>query len=368
MSNGNIKISEMTEHGKATGREYMPISFEKVSGGGYESFKMSVNTLNTYFGNSLKIDGADGLRGKSAIHDGELSYLERNIGQYNGYAAADNGNYGYVGTKLTVSLNEDWNNTECITNDGNVNSYDKYNYCVTNPINVKAGKVYVIYINKANYDANYSYPYNDASLFNEVTSNPRRFIPLSNHYNVEFNGGYGLPSNGAIVFYAVKDCQIVMCLSKYKGQGGGANATIKDVFSTIMADVKNDSTTMYEMTYSLFVEMCDRFIADGTEKSGVIANAISSLEARVHSLEQNIDNLGDASAQKIDSIEMPSICGSDLIRISYRKPRATATDTEPADLPQFPGQLWINTVDGTAYIATGGGDYSYWKVVSTTSI
>ena len=52
---GNVKISELTNHSNVDGREVLPISWEQTPGSGYESYKVSFDSLKSYVGQSLDI-------------------------------------------------------------------------------------------------------------------------------------------------------------------------------------------------------------------------------------------------------------------------------------------------------------------------
>ena len=91
----------------------------------------------------------------------------------------------------------------------------------------------------------------------------------------------------------------------------------------------------------------------------VIVEAIAKNKKDIDSLYEKTKSLGDIHVTSIDSDEFPSVQGEPMIVVVDRDP-SSATTTRGADVPNRIGQIWVNTKDGVAYIATKLG-FDGWK-------
>lgn len=357
---GNVKISELTNHSNVDGREVLPISWEQTPGNGYESYKVSFDSLKSYIGKSLNITGNNGLDARVTSYGNEISYLKRDLGQYAGDLKSRYGNFcGFHTVILTIDTEN-----HAINASGAVTS--KSGYSISNMVAVKAGTLYLLYLGDdmpsdvslfSKWHGHVYYPitgYQDVTttLEDGTTVTVREPIygdsteqvtyePLPTHYTSVAYDGYGRPSSSMVVFYATEDADIVISAPTRFLNG----------------------TRFYATHYGIFSEIADKIIGNNTDISRVIGEAIASLSARVDACEGNADSIGYATALQIDNMKMPKYRGSEMIIIAERNPSSHDTSV-PADVPNHPGQIWINTKKQNVYIAVSAGTYAGWKKVT----
>ena len=356
---GNVKISELTNHSNVDGREVFPISWEQTPGNGYESYKVSFDSLKSYVGKSLNITGNTGLDAKVKSYGKEISYLKRDLGQYAGDL---NGNYCSDHTVEIIIPGT----TSCVINASGVVT-PKSNYSISDTVAVKAGTLYLLLLSEdvptdvSLFSKRHVHVYYPITGYQDVTTTLEdgttvtvrepiygnateqvTYEPLPTHYMSEANGGYGRPSSHMVVFYATEDADIVISAPTYN-----INA--------------ND---FYAIHYGIFSEIADKIIGNNTDISRVIGEAIASLSARVDACESNAGSIGHATALQIDNMKMPKYRGSEMMIISDHAPKSNATATEPVDVPNHPGQIWIDTTNQNVYIAVSAGTYAGWKKVT----
>ncbi len=90
------------------------------------------------------------------------------------------------------------------------------------------------------------------------------------------------------------------------------------------------------------------------ELSNAIQRTIET-EANLDSLISNFDKLGNATALSLDIQELPKICGCELIFIS---------NVAPNRLPDFVGQIYIDTSASKVYVATNVNNSGDYKVLN----
>ena len=355
---GNVKISELTNHSNVDGREVFPISWEQTPGNGYESYKVSFDSLKSYVGKSLNITGNNGLDARVKSSGNEISYLKRDLGQYAGDSSSN------FCSKHTVNLTIGTKNY-AINASGAVTP--RIGYSISNTVDVKAGTLYLLFLgvdmapDVSLFSKRHVHVYYPITGYQDVTTTLEdgttvtvrepiygdateqvTYEPLPNHYTPVANGGYGRPSSYMVVFYATEDADIV--ISAPTSYIGG--------------------WTLYATHYGIFSEIADKFIGNNTDISRVIGEAIASLSARVDACESNAGSIGYATALQIDNMKMPKYRGSEMMIISDHAPKSNATATEPTDVPNHPGQIWIDTENKNVYIAVSAGTYAGWKKVT----
>ena len=355
---GNVKISELTNHSNVDGREVLPISWEQTPGGGYESYKVSFDSLKSYVGQSLDITGNTGLAARVTSYGKEISYLKRDLGQY---AGGLDGNYC---SNHTVNLTVGTQNY-AINESGVATA--KSGYSISTKVAVKEGTLYLLTLSAdmptdvslfAKRHVHVYYPitgYQDVTttledgttvtvrepIYGDATEQVT-YEPLSTHYMSMAAGGYGHPSSLMVVFYATEDEEIVI------------SAPTSDI----------SGKKFYATHYAIFSEIADKFIGNNTDISRVIAEAIAQLEGRVEACEGNVGSIGYATALQIDNMKMPKYRGGEMMIITDHAPKSVATPTEPADVPNHPGQIWIDTANQNVYFAVSAGTFAGWKNVT----
>lgn len=355
---GNVKISELTRHSNVDGREEFPISWEQTAGGGYESYKVTSDSLKSYIGQSLGITGTSGLTAQVTSYGKQISYLQRDLGQYTGDLD------GKYCSKHSVNMSVETANYAVNASGSKIS---KSGYSISNQITVNEGTIYLLQLSAdmptdvslfAKRHEHKYFPitgYEDKIVtLEDGTSVTVRepiygaeatdviYEPLSTHYMSMANGGYGRPASGMVAFFAAEDEQIVV------------SAPTSDI----------SGKKLYAVHYAIFSEIADKFIGNNTDISRVIAEAIASLEARVDSCENNVGELGEVTAEQIDNLKMPKYLGGEMMVIADHAPKSQGTATEPVDVPNHPGQIWIDTTNKTVYFAVSAGTYAGWKQVS----
>lgn len=355
---GNVKISELTRHSNVDGREEFPISWETTAGAGYESYKVTADGLKSYIGQSLGVTGTNGLSAQVTSYGKQISYLQRDLGQYAGDLD------GKYCSKHSVDMTVATANY-AVNASGSAAS--KSGYSITNPISVSEGTIYLLALSTdmptdvSLFAKRHEHVYYPITGYQDVTTTLEDgtsvtvrepvygdaktdviYEPLSTHYMSMANGGYGRPASGMVAFLAAEDEDIVI--------------------SAPSSDISGKK--LYAVHYAIFSEIADKFIGNNTDISRVIAEAIASLEARIESCEGNIGEIGTVTAEQIDNLKMPKYLGGDMMVIADHAPLSSGTATEPADVPNHPGQIWINTTNNTVYFAVSAGTYAGWKQVS----
>jgi len=89
----------------------------------------------------------------------------------------------------------------------------------------------------------------------------------------------------------------------------------------------------------------------------VIAAALVNLDNNIKSLQDQMDNFGDAKAESMDVLHMYKIIGKDLVK------RVAGT---PTGYPDFIGQFWLDTTNKISYQAVGmtGNASNDWKRIT----
>ena len=355
---GNVKISELTNHSNVDGREVLPISWEQTPGSGYESYKVSFDSLKSYVGQSLDITGNNGLAARVTSYGNEISYLMRDLGR----SVSDYGNIDYTHTEALAIGTENY-----VINASGV-ATAKSGYSISDKITVKKGTLYFFKLSAdvptdvslfAKRHVHVYYPitgYQDVTTTLEDGTNVTvrepiygkateqvTYEPLPTQYMSIAAGGYGRPASRDVVFYAIEDEDIVI------------SAPTIDIFP------KNLYATTH---YAIFSEIANKFIGSNTDISRVIAEAIAQLEGRVEACEGNVGSIGYATALQIDNMKMPKYRGGEMMIISDHAPSSVATPTKPADVPNHPGQIWIDTANQKVYFAISAGTYAGWKNIT----
>ena len=78
------------------------------------------------------------------------------------------------------------------------------------------------------------------------------------------------------------------------------------------------------------------------EYQNVMSEAIALLKSDVQGLKAQLKNLGDVKAETIDSVNIPQVCGNDLVIVG---------DGAPTMVPRFIGQRYLDKTNFNAYTA-----------------
>lgn len=366
---GNVKISELTKHplNQIDGSEMLPMSWSADGSSSYESYKVFLDDIASYTGAYLGVTGEGGTKDVVESHEKHISYLERDLGQYEG--GLDGNFCDNHSQPVTVAIENAY-----IYKDGSQGSAS--GWAISNSVSVKEGSLYLLKLNAttsvpdgyclfAKRHVHTYYPitgyedkevtivrpdgstetitvrepvYGDAQT--EVVYEPRSF-----HYDDYAAGGesYGIPKHKYVVFFAPEDEDIVCC----------ANT----------ADI--DNTMLYAVHYGVFSEIAEKFMGATSDLTQVISEAVAELEGRVEALEAGKDSLGDGTAHSLDVMTMPKYRGGEAVVESDHMPMAAgyqvdeygAYITSPTfvnhapDYANHAGQIWSE--NGRLWIASG---------------
>lgn len=366
MATGNIKISDLTwlksvEGKQVTGEEVFPISYYDSQTSSYSSYKMRVDDVSSY------IDSALGISKNTE----DINYLKRDLGQVK--AVGKENNYVY---QLTITVDTDLigvNRRLDNSNTQQVHTVSQDGFGISKPIAVKKGTLYLLeipqdiyfsagpilqhtsvftkytennYYNVLRYK-NIQVPISDTTAISVKvpefdTANPNTNYNLealqNNYYNDDYYVENKLPSSQMIVFLPPEDMNVVICAP---------------------LEVLNNKK-LYAVNYNVFEEITNKFIGNNTGESKTIAEAIASLESRIASLEANAGTIGKTVAKEIDNINMPKYRGGKMVVITDHAPQVQ-TNIMPADIPNHPGQIWIDTNNKNVLIAVNNHSIDDWQ-------
>lgn len=97
-----------------------------------------------------------------------------------------------------------------------------------------------------------------------------------------------------------------------------------------------------------------------SKNARIVSEALNSLAKRIDALE-NIDNYGDVKADSIDTMEYPRVAGNPIVL------QLEGTPSTNSRIPDFRGQLYIDTTTGVVYYATNNESVSNWIRLTATS-
>lgn len=93
--------------------------------------------------------------------------------------------------------------------------------------------------------------------------------------------------------------------------------------------------------------------ATDTDHAQVTAEALVDLNARLQALENaESEGFGDVVAETINLVEFPKVAGSSTVLFG---------SGAPANVPDFAGQLYVDTTNGVLYVAKGNSTVADWK-------
>ena len=330
---GNVKISQLSELGTIDNgtKLRIPVSKDKsaTSTPNWESYSVSAAVLSKFMENSLGLNDVGSEKGlRSQVTDlkaktAEYAKLEKNLGKYD--------------LVNTINFTQAEINKVILTDGTKVSRRTgSYEYFISSKISLKQGNLYVWNVDVTTISNNYisfiskisthEYKTEIETLYDTV------YEPLPTHYH---SNEYGAPSSPYLVFFATEDMDVVI--------SGGAGC----------------GTSLTEIKYGAFIQIADNLLSVNGELMKVIVEAIAKNKKDIDSLYEKTKSLGDIHVTSIDSDEFPSVQGEPMIVVVDRDP-SPATTTRGADVPNRIGQIWVNTKDGVAYIATKLG-FDGWK-------
>ena len=109
-------------------------------------------------------------------------------------------------------------------------------------------------------------------------------------------------------------------------------------------------------------ELLKKMEKEGVEQR-VLVNMLATLCARVEALEEQTSTHGDIKADSITSADIPMVCGRPMILVGSDVPSAT-TIPERIGIPDFHGQIYIDTAHKKVYSAVGTGSISDWVILN----
>ena len=345
---GNVKISQLSELGTIDNgtKLRIPVSKDKSSTStpDWESYSVNASVLSKFMENSLGLNdvGSEkGLRSKVTnlqARTAKYLELEKKLGKYD------------LVTNVALNVAEA---DKYISESGAKTSLSGYS--ISNKVSLKQGNLYLLtvrYIEDFPTDIAFMAKvhvheyrtvegtHTETHLDengNEVpvivtdwrTDYETVYEPLPTHYHPLNSGGYGVPDSGCLVFFATEDADVVISSSSVSFDDG--------------LDV---------VKYGAFVEIADELLSVNGELMKVIVEAIAKNKKDIESLYEKTKSLGDIHVTSIDSDEFPSVQGGPMVVVADRAPSGS-TSTHGADVPNFIGQIWINTKEGVAFIAVG---------------
>ena len=125
--------------------------------------------------------------------------------------------------------------------------------------------------------------------------------------------------------------------------------------------VLSEGLTVYK--YGAFKELGNAFLGVNSELMKVLVEAITKNRKDIESLYESIKSPGDISVSSIECDDFPSVQGEPMVVVKNRKPDYNSAYFGP-EYPNRIGQIWVNTADETAYIATHLGDGNGWKQIT----
>lgn len=141
-----------------------------------------------------------------------------------------------------------------------------------------------------------------------------------------------------------------------------ANEDMKVKFSLPNEQVVlTERLTVYK--YGAFKELGNAFLGVNSELMKVLVEAITKNRKDIESLYESIKSPGDISVSSIECDDFPSVQGEPMVVVKNRKPIHDSPNFGP-EYPNRIGQIWVNTVDETAYIATHLGNINGWKQIT----
>lgn len=141
-----------------------------------------------------------------------------------------------------------------------------------------------------------------------------------------------------------------------------ANEDMKVKFSLPNEQVVlTERLTVYK--YGAFKELGNAFLGVNSELMKVLVEAITKNRKDIESLYESIKSPGDISVSSIECDDFPSVQGEPMVVVKNRKPTHNSAYFGP-EYPNRIGQIWVNTVDETAYIATHLGNINGWKQIT----
>lgn len=123
--------------------------------------------------------------------------------------------------------------------------------------------------------------------------------------------------------------------------------------------VLSEGLTVYK--YGAFKELGNALLGVNSELMKVLVEAITKNRKDIESLYESIKSPGDISVSSIECDDFPSVQGEPMVVVKNRKPTYNSAYFGP-EYPNRIGQIWVNTADGTAYIATSLGNG--WKPIT----
>lgn len=141
-----------------------------------------------------------------------------------------------------------------------------------------------------------------------------------------------------------------------------ANEDMKVKFSLPNeSTVSSEGLTVYK--YGAFKELGNAFLGVNSELMKVLVEAITKNRKDIESLYESIKSPGDISVSSIECDDFPSVQGEPMVVVKNRKPTYDSAYFGP-EYPNRIGQIWVNTANETAYIATHLGNINGWKQIT----
>lgn len=115
--------------------------------------------------------------------------------------------------------------------------------------------------------------------------------------------------------------------------------------------------------YGAFKELGNAFLGVNSELMKVLVEAITKNRKDIESLYESIKSPGDISVSSIECDDFPSVQGEPMVVVKNRGPEP-ATAYHGPEYPNRIGQIWVNTANNIAYIATSLGSIDGWKIIT----
>lgn len=356
----NVKISELTALPLAylNNNAYIaiPISKENDDKTTWSSYRIGLEHLSKLIDNNTTLttlsstlntvsETADNAYtyARDAIDDASAARNRANdaynyAGDAYSYISSVNNNITYLFNSL-AKYNSYFSNTYPLTKSSSsqyinangevVTSSDAHNcYIYDCDYTLQAGDLCSVYIGSGWLD---QIPNAYISIVSKVhkKNNTYTYEPLPRQYYVYDSAHY--------VFFANEDMKVKFSLPNEPA-------------------VLSEGLTVYK--YGAFKELGNALLGVNSELMKVLVEAITKNRKDIESLYESIKSPGNISVSSIECDDFPSVQGEPMVVVKNRKPTYDSAYFGP-EYPNRIGQIWVNTHDGTAYIATSLGNG--WK-------
>ena len=336
----NVKISELTplSLGYLNNNSYIaiPISKENDDKTAWSSYRIGLEHLSKLIDNNTTLTTLSStLNTVSQTANKAYTYAQ------NAESSAYNANESLTYISKSLAKYQNFNHTYELTTDS-ANHYINANgevasstvFCIYDfTYQLQAGDLCSVYIGDNWFDQIQDINISVVSKVHKK-NNTYTYEPLPRQYYMYDGAHY--------VFFANEDMKVKFSLPNEPA-------------------VLSEGLTVYK--YGAFKELGNAFLGVNSELMKVLVEAITKNRKDIESLYESIKSPGDISVSSIECDDFPSVQGEPMVVVKNRKPDYNSAYFGP-EYPNRIGQIWVNTADETAYIATHLGYGNGWKQIT----